>query len=58
MKSRKEKKEIHICQACGKEIMLDEACEYTMTKRRTELWISFFFLPRFHQSFPSAGNLF
>lgn len=38
MKSRKGKKEIHICQVCGKEIMLDEACEYSMTKRRTELW--------------------
>ncbi len=38
MKSRKEKKEIHICQVCGKEIMLYESYEHTMTKRRTELW--------------------
>ncbi len=35
---RKKKKEIYICQVCGKEIMPDEAYGYVMTKRRTELW--------------------
>lgn len=40
MKSRKEKKEIHICQVCGKEIMLDEACEYSMTKKADRIMVS------------------
>lgn len=35
---KKEKKEIHICQECGKEIVPDEVYEYVVTKRRTELW--------------------
>lgn len=35
----KEKKQIHICHICGKEIGADEEVEYVKTKRSTEIYL-------------------
>lgn len=39
MKERKEKKQVHICHICGKEINTDDEYEYIKTRRGTEIYI-------------------